>query len=206
MLLNLRSGQIDADLPEAIGFSLDIAAHVTSVTGQEIGVWQALYGSPLGTVSWSAQVESFADLAAFNQKLAEDATYLEKASAGRNLFIAGSFQDQITRVIHAAGTPNTPAYSAGINAIAVDQAAAMQFGVEIADLVSAATGNPIMFCVDGYSTMGAMTWIQTMSDAAAIDAAQAAMTADAAIQAKMAESSGLFLPGHSTGFLAQRLN
>lgn len=206
MLLNLRSGQIDADLAEAIGFAVDVAAHIKDVTGHELGVWQSLYGNPLGTISWSVQVESFAELAALTQKLAEDAAYMEKASAARSLFMPGSFEDRITRVVHLAGTPNTPGYSSGINAIAADIPGATAFGVEIADLVSAATGNPVMFCIDGYSNMGSMTWIQTLPDAESIDASQAALAQDAAIQAKMAESRSLFLPGHTTSFLAQRIN
>ncbi len=53
MLINVRSGQLDASLPEGLGFALDIAETVTAATGTELGVWQARYGRPLGSVSWS---------------------------------------------------------------------------------------------------------------------------------------------------------
>ncbi len=110
--------------------------------------------------------------------------------------------------MHTAGTPGATAFSSGITAVAAagKAAEAMTFGVEIADYVSSLTGNSIMFCVDAFSTLGSVTWIQGHADAASVDASQEAVAGDAGYLERTNAIAGVFLPGTATGFLAQRLN
>jgi hypothetical protein len=208
MLINVRSGVIDTNLPDAIGFSVDIAQVVESATGIPVGVWQTLYGRPLGTVAWSVTVDSFADLATMNQKLAEDATYLEKSGAAQDMFISGSFEDGLTNVVHTAGDQGAMGYVSALSAIGLGgkTAEVMAFGVGIADYVNSVTGNSVSFCVDQFAEIGRVTWVGAYADAAAVDAAQQALAADSGYLERTSAVGDLFLPGSGTNILSQRIN
>lgn len=208
MLINVRSGQIDGSLPEALAFAVDIAETVKNATGTELGVWQALYGRPLGSVAWSANVESFAELAALNQKLAENADYLTKSDAARSLFIPGSFEDQLTRVVHTAGTPGAMAFVSAINAVIAPgkMAEATAWGIDIAEHAASVTGNAVTFGVGQFGAGGAVGWITGYPDAAAVDAGQEALANDAGYGERVTAAAGLFIEGSPTTILSQRLN
>lgn len=208
MLINVRSGQIDGSLPEAIGFAVGVAETVKNATGVELGVWQSLYGRPLGTIAWSVTVESIAELVGHNQKLAEDADYLAQSDAARSLFIAGSFEDQLTNVVHTAGTPGTMAFVQAITAVAAPgkQGDAMAWGIEMADYASGVSGNAVTFGVRQFAEAGQIGWIMGYGDAGAIDASQAALSSDAGYQERLAAGAGLIIPGTASSMLSQRLN
>jgi hypothetical protein len=208
MLINVRSGVIDAALPDALGFAVDIAEHVENTTGVAVGVWQALYGRPLGSVAWSVMVDSFAEMATVNQKLTEDATYLEKSSEARGMFIPGSFSDGLTNVVHTAGEPGPTAYVTTLSAIGVagKVAEVMEFGVEIADYVSSVTGNTVAFCADVFAEIGRVTWIGSYADAEAVDASQSVLAGDAGYLERIAGIGDLFVAASGTTVLSQRLN
>jgi hypothetical protein len=208
MLINLRSGVIDAAIPDAIGFAVDIADHVENSTGVAVGVWQALYGRPLGSVAWSVVVESFADLATMNQKLAEDADYLDKTNAARQMFIPGSFEDGLTNIVHTAGDVGPMAYVSSLSALGIagKMPEVMAFGIDIADHVSSVTGSNVSFCTDVFAEVGRVTWIAGYADAAAIDTAQEALATDAGYLERTSRIGDLFVPSSGSTTLSQRLN
>ena len=181
---------------------------VESATGIPVGVWQTLYGRPLGTVAWSVMVDSFADLATMNQKLAEDATYVEKSGAAQDMFISGSFEDGLTNVVHTAGEQGAMGYVSALTAVGVAGKVAdvMAFGVEIADYVHSTTGTSVSFCSDMFSDVGRVTWVAGYADAAAIDAANATLSADAGYLERTSVIGDLFVAGTGSEILSQRLN
>lgn len=208
MLINVRSGQIATDQVAGIAFAVDIAEEVEKATGVAIGVWTMLYGRPMGTVSWSAQIDSFADLATLTTKLGESSTYLDKVQAAAGLWIPGSFEDRLTNVVHTAGTPGPVDYVSSLTAVVAPgrTAEAMAFGVEVSDHVAGLIGCTLNFCVDAFADMGQVTWFVGYPDAEAIDTAQAAMASDAGYQERVNATADLFLAGTATRTLAQRIN
>ncbi len=210
MYINIRSAQAANDLPGAIGFAVDMAAEVEAASGVAIGVWTGLYGVPMGTVSWSAQVESFATMAAVGQKLAESESYAAKAAeAGeKGLFVTGSFADRLLNVVHQAGTPGAIGYVSSLTATAHagNTAEAIAFGADMADFVAATTGNAVSFCVNSFAGVGEMSWVAAYADAAAVDDAQAALMGNAEYLERAAKAGELFVPATGAMTLAQRVN
>lgn len=208
MHINIRTGQIASDQPSAMAFAVDIAGEVENATGHPVAVWQGLYGQPLGSISWSVQVDGFADIAAMTTKLAESSSYVEKVQEAQDLWIPGSFHDRLARAVHSAGEPSTVAFVSSLTAVATPgkQAEAAQFGVEATDYVSSLTGNALTFCVGTFTDVGEVTWLAVYADAEAVDAAQETIAGDAGYQELTAKAGELFIPGTATMTLSQRLN
>lgn len=208
MLINVRSGQIATDQVAGLAFAVDIAEEVENASGVPIAAWTVLYGRPMGTVSWSAQVDAFADLATLTAKLGESSSYLDKVQAAAELWIPGSFEDRLANVVHTAGTPGAVEYVSSLTAVAAPGRAgdAAAFGVEISDYVAQLTGCSLTFCVDAFADMGQVTWFLGYADAEAVDSAQAAIAADAGYQERADATADLFLAGTATRTLAQRIN
>lgn len=74
---------------EAVNWGIDVATHVTGLTGMPIGLMMQEYG-PFGVLTW---VGVGADAAAVDASAAAtngDADYVNKMSASADLFVAGS--------------------------------------------------------------------------------------------------------------------
>ena len=84
--------------------------------------------------------------------------------------------------------------------------AAMAFGVEITDHVSSATkSSSITFCRNLYGPFGGVSWISTVADMAAADAAGAALAADASYLEAVDKAGDIFEPGSGLVSLSQRI-
>ncbi len=83
---------------EAVGWGIDVAQHVTSLTGMPVGLMMQEYGT-FGQLTW---IGISADAAAVDASAAAtngDAAYIKKLSASGNLFVPGSGQRSLaTRV------------------------------------------------------------------------------------------------------------
>jgi hypothetical protein len=73
---------------EAIGWGLDVAAHVTKTSGMPVGFYSDLYGT-FGQVTWIGVAADYAAVDAANAKINADAGYLAKLSAAGDLFVEG---------------------------------------------------------------------------------------------------------------------
>lgn len=74
---------------EAVGWGIDVAEHVTSLTGMPVGLMMQEYGT-FGQLTW---IGIGADAAAIDASAAAtngDAEYIKKLSAAGNLFVPGS--------------------------------------------------------------------------------------------------------------------
>jgi len=108
MYLFTRNRAADLDqAPDAMAFAVDIAQHVKKVTGVEVLTWSAVYGAPIGSISWSCRAESLAAIAKMTDQLNADADYLDKVQQSRSLF-TGPLEDTIGEVVAISGTA-TPA-------------------------------------------------------------------------------------------------
>ena len=83
---------------EAVGWGIEVAQHVTSLTGMPIGLMMQEYGA-FGQLAW---IGIGADAAAVDASAAAtngDADYITMLSAAGNLFVPGSGQRSlVTRV------------------------------------------------------------------------------------------------------------
>lgn len=209
MYISARTGQIANDLVAATAFALEVAEVVESTTGNTVSVWQGMLGTPLGSISWSGQVEGFAQSAAQDQKLMENAQYVEmvQQAGSAGLFVPGSIENHFARILHAAGTPGPFEYFQLISArVATGKLPdAVAFATDMADYASGLTGNPVTVAGSNWGDPGTLMFFTGHADADSVDAAQDATMGDAGYQERLAKAAGIFVDGTATASLAKRL-
>lgn len=209
MYISARTGQIAADLVAATAFALEVAELVEDTTGNPISVWQGTLGTPLGSISWSGQVESFAEGQTHDQKLMENATYLQmiQDAGAAGLFVPGSLDNHFLRVLHAAGTQGPVQYLQAIAARIIPgrQPEALAFAVEVADYASGLLGSPITVCGTNFGEPGTMMFFTGYAGADSVDEALEATMADAGYQERVAKAADVFVDGSIQTTLAKRL-
>jgi len=83
---------------EAVGWGIDVAQHVTELSGMPVGVMMQEYG-PFGTMTWIGVSPDAAGVDASSTATNGDADYIAKLSAAGNLFVPGSGQRMLaTRI------------------------------------------------------------------------------------------------------------
>jgi hypothetical protein len=185
----------------------DLATYVNAHTDLDWSVRTVLFGAPLGTLAFTARVESHAALAKATAGLNTDDAFLdliEKVSP----FLAGPPQDQLREVIHGAPSESSIGQVAQLVTATVAGgkfATAMAWGVEIADHVTSTTKAPIAFCRNLYGPFGQLSWISTVSDMAGADTAAAALAADGSYLEALDKAGDLFEPGSASTTLSQRI-
>jgi hypothetical protein len=160
--------------------------------------WQASFGYPLGTVAWSTVADSQVALsAAMGALLAQDGFH-DLLDAGTEL-IAAPGQDTLRELVY--GTPSEPPPIGAVATVTTATAAVDRLGdafvwaVEVAQYVENVIGSPVAVLRDMFGTLGGITWVGSVPDAAAADAAAGKMAADSGYLAKVAGSKDLFIPG-----------
>jgi hypothetical protein len=177
---------------------IDITNYVNEHGTLPTSCWQATFGYPLGTVAWSTVAESQAALSAAMGALVMQDGFHDRLDAAADL-VAGPGQDMLREIVY--GTPSDPPPIGAVATVttataAVDRLAdAFGFAVEIAQHIENVIGTSIAVLRDVFGTMGGITWIGSVPDVAAADAAAGKMAADTGYLGKVAASSGLFLPG-----------
>ena len=74
---------------EAVGWGIDVAQHVTSLTGMPVGLMMQEYGT-FGQLTWIGIGADAAAIDASSAATNGDADYIKKLSAAGNLFVPGS--------------------------------------------------------------------------------------------------------------------
>jgi hypothetical protein len=147
---------------EPVEWAVDITGKVNQIMDVEVSLWQGVFGYPLGTVAWSAMVESRAQLAEQTAKLAADSAFLDLAGAGQ-AFATTPFEDVLRSIVHMTREPEGSPPMGGWAEVTTATPAegkigeAMAWGVEIADAYTAATGTGCAFLADDYGTFGQVT-------------------------------------------------
>ena len=193
---------------EAIAFSLDIAAYVNETTDLELGVWSAVYGAPLGTISWTTRVDSQAAMGAAGDKLEADAKYQAKIADAAGLF-TGLPEDQLTEFIGFAGSGTGAGQYATVTMAQCAPgkiAEAMAWGVDMMNLVQKVTGMDSSVGRAVYGPFATMGWITLAPDLAAVDAAGEAIGGDPTYIERLDQGGELFTQGSASSRLLRRLN
>jgi hypothetical protein len=189
-------------------WAAEITAYVNAHSDLNVALWSTLFGNPVGTLAWTAQVDSHAALAAATAGLAADSAYLDLVEKAADL-VSAPAQDSFRQVVHGdLGEPPAIGSVAGLITAVVaggKQADALAWGVETSKHVTAVTGVPVAFCADLYGTFGQVTWIALYPDMAILDKAQDVLAGDADYAKRLSKAGDLFLPGSGSTRLSTRV-
>ena len=204
MHLFSRLGVVNGGPVETLEWAVNITTSVNQAMDVEVSLWQGQFGYPLGTLAWTALVESRVQLAEETAKLAADKGYLDLVTQGQAFAGTIPFEDALRTMVHTTtepGDPPPPGAWAEVTAAtpaAGQLGAALAWGVEIADRYTAVTGTGTAFLTDDYGPFGQMTWIAVHEDAAAADRAGEAVAGDADYLPALDAGGGLFQPGSAS--------
>ena len=201
MLLFSRVVTLTGKPREAMGWAVGITEYVNAHSELDVSLWSADFGYPLGTVAWSAVVESQVALAEGTAKLLVDDGYFDQLDNGRD-FATQPGQDFLRELVH--GEPGDPPPLGAVASITtatalVDRMAdAVGWAVEIAQHVTATTDAPVSVLTNVYGQMGEISWIGVQPDLAAADSIRQKLSGDMDYLGRMAATKDLYVPasGH----------
>jgi hypothetical protein len=198
MLLFSRVVTLEGSPRELMGWSSKITEYVNEHSALELTCWSASFGYPIGTVAWSAVVESQAAFVAATATLLADDGYHDLLEGARDMANAPG-QDLLRELIH--GTPGEPPPLGAVATIttataAVDRLAdALSWAVEMAEYAGSVMDGSIAVLSDVFGTMGGITWISVQPELEAAEAARGKLRADPGYIGKMVATKDVFLPG-----------
>jgi hypothetical protein len=208
MHLFTRQGRFAPDqVEEGLVYAAALAQYVNQKTGLEVIPWTALYGAPVGTVSWSARVESQAAMGAAGAKLQADTGYRERVSANAHRF-EGPVDDALGQILAFSGErPAAPQLAT----ITIAECAggrladATAWGVDIMQYSAKVTGAAASVGRGIYGSFGTLVWIALYESLDEVDAADAATSTDPGYLERLDQAGDFFRPGSATQRLIQRI-
>jgi hypothetical protein len=193
---------------EVTSWATEIAAAASAGIGDEVALWAAGFGAPIGAMAFTLRVDGIADLMAKTAPLGDNADYQVKLAKGAD-FMAGPPEDSLATPLHGdlGDPPPVGAVAVVTNAVVANgqYAEAIAWGIDIAEYATSLTGMPIGLMLQEYGTFGQLTWIGVGADAAAVDASAAATNGDAEYIKKLSAAGDLFVPGMAQRSLVTRV-
>lgn len=210
MYLFSSQAQLTGDPRKSLAAASEITALVNRKSDLQLSLWAAVLGAPVGSVSFSALVQSRAELDAQSTALLADDEYLAKV-ADVQQYTAAPPVDTMTEIMHVAGGDYK---RADVGAIAeVTSAvitpgkyvAAIQWSIAVADLVAEISGLPVMFGPSVGGTFGQVAWIGSSPDMTTAESIDQQMNKDPRYLAKLDEITGLFVDASGQRVYAKRI-
>ena len=209
MYLFTRQTTLSGDIAAGSEWAVRIGAHASAVTGVAVSTWATWFGAPLGTVTWSAWVDSLDGLSTL-AAVEADPGYVALVAEGQAYGTAPHTMAMRTPLtpmpderrelpIGAVATITTAVATGG------KLSAAAAWGSEVAAYVSEVTGEPITFLADAFGTFGQLTWIGVSDDAKAADAANDKINVDAGYMQRLDGTGGLFVEGSGARMMSVRI-
>ncbi|MEP7201018.1 MAG: hypothetical protein ABI894_00300 [Ilumatobacteraceae bacterium] len=189
---------------KSMPWAMGITEYVNSHSPLSVTCWAGSFGYPIGTVAWTAMVESEAALAAGTGALLADPGYLDLVESAQDL-ISSPGHDVLREAIY--GEPGDPPPIGAVATVTTATAIvdrmgdALGWAVEIAQHVEGVVGSSVGVLTDVFGTMGGIAWIGSQPDVAAADAARAKLNADGDYLKRIAGSKDLFING--SGHISQ---
>jgi hypothetical protein len=196
---------------ESMTWATEITDLVNGASDVDVTCWAALYGHPVGTVAWSAVVESRAQIATLGAKLAAEPAYSTLVNRAAD-WVRTPGRDDFRRPLNLATTP--PSDPPPIGAVAQVTTAiatagrisdAMAWGLDIADYTAGVAGVPVTFFADVYGPFGGVAWIAVQPDIAAADAVDERLTGDVGYMDRINKLGDLFVAGGANVALMTRI-
>ena len=198
MLLFSRLLTLTGSPRKSMPWAIGVTDYVNSHGSLPVTCWAGTFGYPVGSVAWSAMVESQAALAAATAGLVSDPGYLDLIESAADL-VSTPAHDLLREVVY--GTPGDPPAIGSVvtvttaTAIVDRMADAIGWAVEIAQHGESVIGTPVAVLTDVFGTMGGICWINVQPDFAAMDAGRGKLSADGSYLGKIAGSKDLFING-----------
>lgn len=210
MLIFQRLVTLQGPPQETARWALEITELANRRTQLNAALWQGLFGGPLGTFAWTAQLENLTALEAASDALLGDADYLAKVEEAQE-WVSGDIVDNVVRVAHVAGgdyvRPAVGAYAEatmGVPAAGRLREAAA-WGVDIAERHSAIGHSTVLFGSAGYGDFGTLVWFTLYDSADAVDRAAEAIAKDEEYAKAIDAGGPLFEPGSALRQLSRRI-
>jgi hypothetical protein len=193
---------------EIMAYAADMRAHVSAISGREIALWAANFGAPLGTMMYAVRVEGVADFQAMSALVLADAEYHAKIAKGAD-YVGGPAEDSLLLPLNGELGDSPPVGSIAAITSAViangEYEQAIAWGVDMAQHATSVTGIPTLFLMEQYGAFGSVGWVGVAADGAAVDAASAALNADADYLKRLGSAGDLFVEGSGNRILATRI-
>lgn len=209
MHLFSRTATLTGPPRASMAWAIEITSYVNAHNEKRTTLWSSQFGRPLGTVSWATWVESIADLQASFAGLLDDDGFHDLLGKGRE-FLHAPAEDTLREMIYGELTAEGPAVGA-VSMMTTATIAngkyeeAMRWGAEMAAHAQTVTQLPSLFLRDVFGTFGQVTWIGAAPNAAAADAAMAAINGDLDYLKRLGDSGDLFVPGSGRQTMATRI-
>ena len=209
MYLFSRLATLRGDARKSMAWAASMAGYVDAHSDHDVSLWRADFGYPVGTVAWSAWVDSHADLNAGFATLADDDGYFKMLNDGED-FLTTPAEDFLRQALQGGPGPNPPAIGAVTTVTTAVVAggqyeAGVSWGIEMAQLVEEITKLPTMFLLDAYGTFGQVTWLSGAPDMAAADTASDAINANDKYMKRLGDAGDLFVPSSGHRGLVTRI-
>lgn len=209
MQLFTRQATLARDqIQDGMAYAVEIAQYVSKKTGLEVNTWTTVYGGQLGSVSWSARVDSQAAMGAATDILAADSGFQERVAANSHRF-DGPLEDSIGEFVAFSGDGGPVRQYASI---ATAQCAggkiadAMAWGVDVMQHVAKSTGSDGALVRGIYGPFATLVWISLYDTLEEVDAADRATSSDPTYLERLDQGGDLFLPGSASQRLIRRLS
>jgi hypothetical protein len=204
MLLFSRTATLNGSPRRTVPWAMAITDYINANGTLPISCWSATFGLPIGTVVWSARVESQAQLAAATASLLTDSGYLDLLDEAAE-FVTTPGQDTLREVVY--GTAGDPPPLGAVVTLTTATAMVDRMGdtlawsVDIARYIEGVIGSPGRVAVDKFGQMGGIAWLSIASDIAAAESAAQKLAADSSYLGRLSATKDLFIPG--SGHTAQ---
>jgi hypothetical protein len=209
MYLFTRLATLRGNARKSMAWATEMNAYVDGHSDHSLTLWRADFGYPVGTVAWSAWVESHSEFNAGFARLAEDDGYFKLLDKGQDYMTAAP-EDFLRQVLHGAPADAPPPIGAVTTVTTAVVAggkydAGMSWGIDMAQLVEEVTKLPTMFLLDTYGTFGQVTWLSGAPDLAAADTAADAINANDKYIKALGDVGDLFVPATGQRGLVTRI-
>ena len=196
MLLFSRVVTLTGSPRQALPWAVGITEYVNGHSDLDVSLWSYTFGQPLGTLAWSAVVESQVALAESTAKLLTDDGYFDLLEQAQG-FVTQPGVDHLRELVH--GQPSEPPAIGAVATITTATAMvdrmvdAVGWGVEIAQHVTEVTGAPVAVLTNVYGQMGEIAWIGVQPDLASGEAVRTKLGADPGYLSRLAATKELFV-------------
>jgi len=192
-----------------MAWAAEMCAYVDSHSSHDVSLWRADFGYPVGSVVWSARVDSLHAMNEGFAALADDNGYHTMVEKGLE-YLTTPPEDEFRQMIHG-GSGDTPPPIGSVATVTTAVVAngryadAMAWGVEMAQLVEEVTSLPTMFLIDSFGTFGSVTWISGAPDLATADTTGEAINTNADYLKRLEAVGDLFVPASGQRGLLTRI-
>jgi hypothetical protein len=198
MLLFSRTITLTGSPRRAMPWALAITEYFNAHSDLDVSLWSVDYGQPIGTIAWSATVESQVALVAATAGVLADDGYLDLLEQAEDLVTTPGV-DRLRELVHGepAGPPPLGAVAGLTTGTAmIDRFAdAVGWSVEIAQYITEVTGTPMAVLTSTFGQMGEIAWIGVEPDLASAEAANAKLAADPGYLGRLPATKDLFIQG-----------